>query len=171
VAQRALEGWKRSKTFAESTEKRLEHARLDVFQEVLDGEQGVNLAGVEPDTGQFIPWSGVGRRGEPVSSTFTVPFNGRVEVAPQVFEIAFEGGDGDANLFQKTVHWHAAIGSQEFVDMVKALGLIHFMPVMATSCRCVYLDLRPHKPIRTSHARACGRPVIAGSAVNLHFQH
>jgi len=97
-------------------------------EEMMEGEQGVNFGTVEPQTGQFMPWVFLVGIVEPVTVFLPVPRNRRVEPLAQVFDIALEGGDRDAEFVQEILDRYHVPVTQHPLDFVEAFGAVHPFP-------------------------------------------
>src|SRR3989344_636184 len=94
----------------------------------MEGEEGVDFRAVEPQPGQLVPWMLVIRIVKPVAALLPVPRDRRVEPLAQVFDIALEGGDRDAEFVQEILDRYHVPVTQHPLDFVEAFGAVHPSP-------------------------------------------
>ncbi len=101
-------------------------ARVEIGQQVLHGQQGVDFLRGEPQPRQRELAAGLGgKRLEAIPAGVAVEDDRGVEAVAQVLEIALQRGPRNfAGLLQLPESDQAAV-LQQLLDLVKALGTIH----------------------------------------------
>src|SRR3989344_6089273 len=94
----------------------------------MEGEEGVDFRAVEPQPGQLVPWMLGIRIVEPVTVLLPVPWDRRVEPLAQIFDVALEGGLGDAEFIQEIPDRHHVSVAQHPLDFEEAFGAVHPSP-------------------------------------------
>jgi hypothetical protein len=100
-------------------------AGVQVRQQVLHGDQGVDLRSVEPQPGQFVLATAALRLGVAVAAGLAVPDDRRVQPVAQVFQVALDRGPGHLQLLQEVAESHQPALAEQLVDLVEALGAVH----------------------------------------------
>ncbi len=95
-------------------------ALIEIFQELLHGDQSKDLLLGEPKAGQGELGFAGRRLLVAVAAEFRVVDDGRVESVAHVLEIAFEGGEGDFENGKKIVSADDFAVLEELVDLVEA---------------------------------------------------
>lgn len=98
--------------------------RIQVGQQVLHRQQGVNLLGREPEPGQFVLRAGGGGLPvEPPAAALAVEHDRCVHAVAQVRQVALERGRGGAQCLEQEWPRQAAARVKPMLQTVKALGL------------------------------------------------
>ena len=92
---------------------------LEGLQETLHGQQGVNLAGAEPQA-RKLPRVRIGLRVvDQVAAAAPVPDDRHAETVPQVLQVPFERGPRDLQLVEKPRNgYRVTAGLQQVDDLV-----------------------------------------------------
>ena len=99
-------------------------ARIKVGQQMLHGQQGVDLFGCEPEPRQFVLRAdGRGLPVKPPASPFAVEYNRCVHAVAQVRDVALDGGRRGAEFFNQELPRQAAAGIEKTLQPVQPLGL------------------------------------------------
>lgn len=99
--------------------------RIEIGEQVLHGEQGVDLLVGEPHAGQLYLRAGGLAGVDLVAVEFSVPGDRGVEVAAQEFEVTFEGGRRNLKILQQRLTADAAAAREQGADTGNAIGLAH----------------------------------------------
>ena len=104
---------------------RPEQARLNVLEQVLHHQQGVDFRGIEPEAGQLELRRVSCRRREVVAAGVAIEDDGRVHPVAQVLEIALDRRAGNAERFLDLLEGGEPVFVQQLLDLVEALGTVH----------------------------------------------
>ena len=93
---------------------------------MLHGQQGVDLGGVEPQTGQLELAARMCRASlVEVATRLRIPDQRGVEAVAQVLDVALERRRGDFQGFLHLCEGHDLAFADELVDLVEAFGAVH----------------------------------------------
>ena len=101
---------------------RPQQAGLEILEQLLHGEQRVDLLRAEPQAGQLLH---LRLRIEAVTVVLAIPDDGDVQPRAQILQIALEGGGGDFQLVANAACAHHLVAMNELLNLVEALGAIH----------------------------------------------
>lgn len=105
-------------------------AGIEVGQQVLHGQQGVDFLGREPQTEQFVlPSQLFGGGVEAIAAGVAVMDDRCVQPVAEINEVAFQGGPGDFQFVHQRLKGHHAPVVEHLVELVEAFRLVH-----ATHC-------------------------------------
>lgn len=100
-------------------------AGVEVGEQVLHGEQGVDLLVGEPHAGQFdLCTDGLGGV-DPVARQFAVPYDRGVHVVAQEGQITLERGGRDFERAEQGLAAHGSPFGKQAADAGEAVGLAH----------------------------------------------
>ena len=131
----------RGQTGEQGLDVRAEQAAgVEVGEQVLHGEQGVDFFGREPEAGQFVRAGGGLREVlEAVAARHAVMDDRCVESVAQVGEVTSERCARDFECVQQVVEADDAAVVEQLVDSVGAFQLAHGSPfVLMARCRACY---------------------------------
>ena len=128
-------------------------AGLEILEQLLHGEQRVDLLRAEPQPGQLLQ---LRLRIEAVAVVLAIPDDRDVQPRAQVLQIALEGGGGDFELVANAACAHHLVTMNELLNLIEALGAIHAQNCNS-SRRARGLDSGRRKRAEKNYARLAAR--------------
>ena len=115
--------------------RRKDAARVQVGEQVLHGEQGMDFRRGEPQARQFVLASKLGLLCvEPVTAGKAVEDNRGVQPVAHVLQIPPQGGTRDLQCIRQLREGDQLAVRDHLVDFVEAFGLVHLSPGLACLC-------------------------------------
>ena len=109
---------------------------IDFAEELVGGQQGVELAFAEPQARQFVPIATavLAFPAQGVAPQEAVVFDGGTEAVAQVGQVALERGPGDLQLIHHVLEADVSAQADQALDAVEAFGVAHVWPIRSVCC-------------------------------------
>jgi len=137
-------------------------AGVEVRQEMMHGQQGMDFLGAEPQAGQLIvradPLSGLF---EAIAAEVAVEPDRRVQAVAHVGQVALERGPGDGETLLQRRTGDAVARAEDLVDLVDSFHVVHREPRRIGSLsHC--LAVSPSLVILAQAGNRCKSYAVAG---------